>query len=69
MLIALNIRNYLEDKGITQEWLAQKIGMSKQTMSATLKGTRRLTAEEYVAICAALDLSMDYFKDTKAITR
>lgn len=67
ILIAANIRKYLEEKGITQEWLAQKIGMSKQAMSATLKGTRRLTADEYVDICVALDLSMDYFKDTQAV--
>lgn len=66
-MIAANIRKYLEEKGITQEWLAQKIGMSKQAMSATLKGTRRLTADEYVDICAALGLSMDYFKDTQAV--
>lgn len=60
-MIAESIREYLREHGITQEHVASKAGMTKQAMSASMRGTRTLTADEYVAICAALGVSMDFF--------
>lgn len=60
-MIVENIRSYMRENGIKQEHVANKIGMSKQTMSAILNGNRKLIADEYVDICNALGVSTNKF--------
>lgn len=62
-MIADKIRQHIEQKGISQAAIARKAGMTKQAMSTSLRGMRKLSAEEYVAICDALDVSTDYFAE------
>lgn len=62
-MIADKIRQYIERKGISQAAIARKAGMTKQAMSTSLRGMRKLSAEEYVAICDALGVGTDYFAE------
>ncbi|WP_083526936.1 helix-turn-helix domain-containing protein [Thermophilibacter mediterraneus] len=61
ILIYQRIRAYMERMGFTQSVVAKNAGMTKVAMSESLRGNRRLTADEYVAICNALGVSADFF--------
>lgn len=45
------LREYRENKGITQTVLAQKLGKSVSRVSAIERGGIKLTADEFVEIC------------------
>lgn len=62
-MLAENISTYLKANGITQTHVAAQTGIHKQTLSNTLSGKRRLTAEEYVLICRTLGKPTEYFVD------
>lgn len=55
------IKDYLNEKGIKQKMIAQKIGMDENTLSATLSGRRKMLACEYLSICDALQVPPDTF--------
>ena len=70
------IRQFIEGKGIKQVSVARKAGMTKVSLSESLRGNRRLTADEYVRICDALGVSADFFnqddspdRDGEAVTK
>ena len=46
--------------GMTQEQLAEKIGVSVQTISYTEQGIKTLRPENIVKLCRTLDVSTDY---------
>ena len=50
------IKTYMEQRGIKQKAVAEKIKMNPNTFSATINGKRKLLAEEYFSICIALDV-------------
>ena len=60
-MLAERIKEYVDDHGIMQIAIANAIGMSKVAMSETLNGNRRMTAEEYVAICDFLEVPYSKF--------
>lgn len=45
------IREYREDHGITQTYIAKRIGTHPKRLSALEAGTIRLTADEFLRIC------------------
>jgi len=45
------LREYRENKGITQSFIAQKLGKSVSRISAIERGGIKLTADEFVEIC------------------
>ena len=55
------IREYIDRMGFTQTVVARNAGMTKVALSESLRGNRRLTADEYVSICRALGVSADFF--------
>jgi len=59
-----NIAAYLEHNGIKQNFVAEKAGITSMAMSAIINGKRALGAEEYIRICNALNVTVDYFVDT-----
>lgn len=61
MKTALEIKNYLEENGITQMFLSRKTGISAAKLNLALNGHRRLTFDEYSIICGVLGLNTDYF--------
>lgn len=55
------IANYINEVGINKSAIARKIGMSKQVFGNCLSGDRKITADEYVAICEALQVPVSKF--------
>lgn len=60
-MIAQNIRAYIKERGFNQAEIARKAGMTTQALSDSLRGVRRLTADEYVNLCRALDRTPNDF--------
>ncbi len=56
---------YLESKGISQAWLARKIGKSRATLHAMLHSLRDINAEEYFNICNALEVPVSTFESER----
>ena len=61
------IKQYLEERGIKQSFLGERLGMSPSTVNALINGNRGISAKEYFQICDALNLPLDYFKNATAI--
>lgn len=59
----MKLAKYLEDHGITQSFVSEKTGITKEKMSNILNGKRKLTGDELVAVCKALGINLDYFLD------
>ncbi len=55
------IREYVKSNGIKQTFLAKQCGWSKQKLGATLNGQRKLSADEMMLICQALNVPYDFF--------
>lgn len=59
------IKKYLEDHGIKQSFIRERLGISASACNAMLNGNRGISAEEYFKICDALGVPLDYFKVTE----
>lgn len=65
-MIWKEIRKYIDERGFIQSVVARNAGMTKMALSDSLRGNRRLTAEEYLAICRALDVPASYFDERRS---
>lgn len=63
MTIAQAVREYLDSAGIKQSFLAEKCGWTKQRMSSIVRGTAKMSAEDYACICDALGVPYGMFYD------
>ena len=64
------IREWMKAKGITQERLADRLGIAQGTVSKALKSMTILTEEYLVGISEALDVEVaDLFRDPASPTR
>ena len=61
MEIYKQLRKYIEDKGLKQNIIAEKMGMSKSVFNAILNGNRTLYAEDLKAFCEVVNESADKF--------
>ena len=61
MNLYLAIGSYLENNGITPTYLSERSGMTTNALNLSLKGKRKLTADEYIKICDALKVPYDLF--------
>lgn len=61
MQIELSIREYLISHGISQAFVARKIGISKQKLNGILNGRQEIKAMELKAVCEAVGVPFDYF--------
>ncbi len=57
----VKLKKYLEEHGITQAFLCRKTGLSSVKLSNIINGNRKLTADELITICKALNVSTDTF--------
>ncbi|MCC8097115.1 MAG: helix-turn-helix domain-containing protein [Eubacterium sp.] len=64
MMLGKKIKTFLNQRGIRQNFICEKTGLSAQTVSAMLNGDRKITAEEYFLICEALNVKADFFIET-----
>lgn len=53
-MILEQINKAVAESGIKQKVLAERIGVSEQTLSAMLTGRRKISAEDFYNICVAL---------------
>lgn len=61
MTVSENIRSYLKEKGIMFAAVADKTGMRRDSFTSCMNGKRKITVDEYVRICNALDVPLDTF--------
>jgi len=54
------IKSILEERGIQQKFICQKIGILPQTFSYCLNGKRKLKTWEFIAICNLLKLDFSF---------
>lgn len=66
-MIYENISDYLNSRGIKQSFIVSNTNIGKQALSDSLNGRRRITADEYEEICNALEVSLDYFTESKYV--
>ena len=65
MHIYEKVRAYIDDKGLKQVAVAQKAGIPKTTFNAIMNGKRTLYADDFRAICLALNVSPELFINVK----
>ena len=58
--IGQRIRNQRKEKGLSQEQLAELIGISLSFLGHIERGTRKASVETLARICKALDVDMHY---------
>ena len=61
METGIQIREYLEEIGVSQIFLSKKSGIPPAKLNLALNGKRRLTFEEYETICWALGVGVETF--------
>lgn len=54
------IKKIMKQRGITQSWLAEKVGTTEATLSRYLNSSRKPQADIAAEIAEVLDVSMDY---------
>lgn len=60
------IRIFIEEKGIKFRVVARAIGVSDNTFSNMMNGTRKITIDEYIQICEVLNVPFETFCDKRA---
>jgi transcriptional regulator with XRE-family HTH domain len=55
------VKEYIQQRGITQVFLCKKTGIRQETMSRILNGKRKMTLENLLLICNALNENIDVF--------
>lgn len=56
------ISSSVQRRGITCAELARRVGMDQELLRRSLSGERKIAADEFVALCGELELSLDDFK-------
>ena len=49
----------IESKGVTLTFISKKTKLSVDTLSKSINGTRKITADEFIKICKALEVSAE----------
>ena len=64
------IKTVIEESGRTQTWVASKvnavnpnINMNVKTLNAALHGKRKISGDEFIALCRVLEVSPDTIAD------
>ncbi len=66
MKVYEKVRVYIKEQGLKQVSVAQKAGIPKLTFSAILNGKKTLYADDFRAICLALEVSPETFIEIKS---
>lgn len=66
--MAEKIKKYLNENKMTIKDLAEKSGINVRILYGVFNNKRKLSADEYIAICNALNVSPDFFVSVKHIT-
>lgn len=66
MSINERLNVYVAEKGVKQVYIAQKTGLTPDTVSKMLNGNRRILADEFLLICNALNIDPNIFRNKSA---
>jgi len=55
------IKTYLDEHGIKQRYIAEKVGISLSTFNNKLNGKHGISADEIELVCGALNVSPELF--------
>lgn len=61
------INNRINERGMTLTTVGTRANINPELLSRTLKGQRKLKADELVDLCRVLDLTMDDFKEPATV--
>jgi transcriptional regulator with XRE-family HTH domain len=64
-----DIKEYLQNHGISQAFVSRETGISIPKLNQSLNGIRRITLDEYSAICLAIGVNTDFFVKPKPLER
>lgn len=64
-MVAQAILQYLWKHSIDENQLCRQAGLAPGRISGSVKGPKRLEIEEYVAVCAVLQLPYEYFFESR----
>jgi hypothetical protein len=59
--VGMKIKEYLDTNGISQAHVGREADINLVKLNMALNGKRRMTFDEYSAICYVLGLNTDYF--------
>lgn len=62
-MCGIRIKKYLDENGIKYTYVSEKTGIPMNILSPTLNGKRKMTAEEFISICIALNVSTETFSE------
>lgn len=65
MNVGKSIKSYLNENGIKQSWLAEKIGSSNSALSMQLS-SKNMKVSTLFAICEALNVKPDIFLNSSS---
>lgn len=57
------IRKNINDKGLRQNFISDKTGITQSSLSLILNGQRKISAEEFIKIGTLLNLDFNLFKE------
>ena len=60
------INNRIDQLGLKQVYVSERAHMNPELLSRTLRGDRKLKADEFVSLCSVLGLTLDDFKTPQA---
>ena len=60
-MVGQRIKAYLEENGIKQSFLCEKLGLPQPILSQMLSGSRKIEVMEYYRICTVLKVDMMFF--------
>lgn len=59
--VATELRNRISEKGMTVKAVAEKAGLSPQSLSAMLNHRQSIPATDFISLCRVLDLTPEDF--------
>lgn len=66
MSINERLNDYVTANGIKQVYIAKKTGLSINAVSKILNGNRKVLADEFLIICATLNIDPNDFREKQA---
>lgn len=58
------LKQFIEERGLIQKFVAQKTGIEEVALSNILNGRQRCSLENYVKLCNFFNVPFDSFIDT-----
>ncbi len=68
MTVGERLKKVLDEKGIMQKELAEKIGVNEMTVSRYVHGGRIVSVPVLIEICRVLNVSADYLLGLSEVT-